>query len=118
LLGRARHHHRKRRQRLTASPLHAGASACHTPHPVPPEPLPRPRIRDFRVRYVWRCVRYSRSDRQASVMIEKFAATRATPQSEFLDLNHTSIMNLLVSFRSRSSFNVCRAVRRTSRSGH
>jgi hypothetical protein len=54
----------------------------------------------------------------ASVMIEKFALPRSTPTSEFLDLNHTGIINSLVSFRSRSSFNPGCRIRRTSRSGH
>jgi 4-hydroxy-tetrahydrodipicolinate reductase len=54
----------------------------------------------------------------SSVMIEKFTGVRGMPLSEFLDLNHTRIISLLVSFRSRSSFIACRQVRRTSRSGH
>jgi len=35
--------------------------------------------------------------RQASVMIEKFAAPRGTRLSEFLDLNHTGNLMILVS---------------------
>ena len=55
----------------------------------------------------------------ASVMIEKSAPSRrARFVSGLLDLNHTRISDLLVSFRSRNSFRVRRIVRRISRSGH
>ena len=52
-------------------------------------------------------------------MIEKFAGTFGSAQSEFLDLNHTSKIMILVSllipkFAPVSS----RELRRTSESGH
>ena len=54
-----------------------------------------------------------------SVMIEKSATSRwAGFVSGLLDLNHTRIINLLVSFRSRNSFRARRTLRRISRSGH
>ena len=55
----------------------------------------------------------------ASVMIGKSASSRwARWGSGLPDLNHTSFMALLVSFRSRNSFRACRRCRRISRSGH
>ena len=52
-------------------------------------------------------------------MIEKFAGTFGSAQSEFLDLNHTSKIKILVSlliqkFASGPSIEI----RRTSESGH
>ena len=53
------------------------------------------------------------------VMIEKSATSLwAGPGGGFLELNHTRIIDLLVSFRSRNSFPARRARRRISRSGH
>ena len=54
-----------------------------------------------------------------SVMIEKSAPSRwAGFVSGLLDLNHTGIVDSLVSFRSRNSFRARRTLRRISRSGH
>jgi hypothetical protein len=56
---------------------------------------------------------------EPSVMIEKSAASLwARLGRGLLDLNHTRVIDSLVSFRSRNSFRARRTMRRISRSGH
>ena len=54
-----------------------------------------------------------------SVMIEKFATSRGTVSSEFLDLNHTSKIMILVSLLiPKFARDASIEVKRTSESGH
>jgi len=55
----------------------------------------------------------------ASVMIEKFARSHGMVSSEFLDLNHTSKIMILVSLLiPKFARDACIEVKRTSESGH